>query len=82
MASINTLEKQGKLGEPRKVHMIEIPNRVLKTEEVNDGKGGTYTKITKLAPIQFKGGRLKGSKEAIKLRKEVQRQRRGSTIVC
>lgn len=79
MATINTLRKQGKLEPKRKVNIIEIPHRVLETKEVDDGKGGVRVK---LAPIQFKGGRLKGSKELIKMRKQVQRYREGSTVVC
>ena len=82
MATINTLRKQGKLEPKRKVNVIEIPHRALETKEVNVGKGGVRVVITKLAPIQFKGGRLKGSKELIKMRKQVQRYREGSTVVC
>ena len=79
MAMINTLRKQGKLEPKREVNIIEIPNRVLETKEVSDGK---RVIIAKLAPIQFKGGRLKGSKELIKMRKQVQRYREGSTVIC
>lgn len=82
MATINTLNKQGKLDQPRQIRYIEIPKRVLKTTLIPDGKGGHYERIDKLAPIQFKGGRLKGSKELIAMRKQVQRLREGGIVVC
>lgn len=76
MASVNTLEKQGKLENKKSTKVINIPNRTYKTTN-RWGRG-----VIKLAPIQFKGGRLKGSKEAIKLRKETQILRKGNTVIC